>query len=85
MSLQLESDAAAGGTRSVYYTISGPGFNQHPTEVFTLDSTTGMLSVHKAVDREEFPSFTVSWTPVARVGPNKKNKNCIAKNFCCAK
>lgn len=28
--------------------------------VFTLNSKTGMLIVHKPVDREEFPSFTVS-------------------------
>lgn len=57
--MQLESDSAA--THDVYYTISGPGFNQHPTEVFTLDNDSGMLSVHRSVDREEFPSYTVRW------------------------
>lgn len=55
--MQLESDSAA--TRSVYYTISGPGYNQNPVNIFALDSDTGKLSVLKSIDREEFPSFTV--------------------------
>lgn len=66
MSLQLESDAAAPHNYNVYYTISGPGFNQHPTGVFSLNSKTGMLSVLKPVDREEFPSFTVRMTSVRK-------------------
>lgn len=52
------SDSAAG--RTVYYTISGPGFNQNPLDVFSLDSDSGQLSVLKSIDREEFPSFMVS-------------------------
>ncbi|CAN9502826.1 unnamed protein product [Ophioblennius macclurei] len=42
---------------SVYYTISGPGVNEYPTELFSLNTETGMLSVHNTIDREEFPSF----------------------------
>ncbi|KAF7668466.1 hypothetical protein LDENG_00008050 [Lucifuga dentata] len=50
------SDSAA--TRSVYYIITGAGVDQHPVGLFSLDSSTGMLSVHKPVDREEFPQIT---------------------------
>uniref|UniRef100_A0A672G479 Cadherin domain-containing protein n=1 Tax=Salarias fasciatus TaxID=181472 RepID=A0A672G479_SALFA len=45
---------------SVYYTISGPGVDQHPIGLFSLNSKTGLLTVHKAIDREEFPSFKVN-------------------------
>ncbi|XP_044076580.1 desmocollin 2 like [Siniperca chuatsi] len=54
---KIVSDSS--GKYDVYYTFSGPGFNQHPERVFTLDRYTGMLTVHKSVDREEFPSFTL--------------------------
>ncbi|KAM8849428.1 desmocollin 2-like protein [Spinachia spinachia] len=40
----------------VYYTISGPGVDQPPVGVFSLDRT-GNLFVHTQVDREEFPQF----------------------------
>ncbi|XP_039998688.1 desmocollin 2 like [Xiphias gladius] len=43
----------------VYYTISGPGVNEHPVQVFALDSKSGMLIVLKPVDREEFPMFSL--------------------------
>ncbi|XP_068594148.1 desmocollin 2-like protein [Cebidichthys violaceus] len=43
----------------VFYTISGPGVDQPPMNVFSLN-TTGMLFVHKAVDREEFPRFILT-------------------------
>uniref|UniRef100_A0A3B4ZHU3 Desmocollin-2-like n=1 Tax=Stegastes partitus TaxID=144197 RepID=A0A3B4ZHU3_9TELE len=42
---------------NVYYTCSGPGVNEFPAGVFSLHRETGMLTVHKAVDREEFPVF----------------------------
>lgn len=53
----MESESAAKHT--VYYTVSGPGYNQHPVNVFALESQTGKLSVLQTIDREEFPSFTV--------------------------
>lgn len=44
----------------VYYTISGPGYNEYPVGVFTLDRKSGMLSVTRAVDREQFPKFVLT-------------------------
>lgn len=58
--LQLVSEAAA--THNVYYTINGPGYNQNPLRIFDFESDTGKLFVLKTIDREEFPSFTVSWS-----------------------
>ncbi|KAM9845093.1 desmocollin 2-like protein [Aulostomus maculatus] len=55
---KIVSDSEA--KHRVYYTISGPGYNQHPVGVFTLDTNTGMLSVNKPVDREEFPQFVLT-------------------------
>lgn len=54
---KIVSDTSA--TQEVYYTFSGPGFNEYPVEVFTLERDSGMLKVNKPVDREEFPSFTL--------------------------
>lgn len=56
--LQLESEAAA--QHDVSYSISGPGYNQNPVNIFAFDSDTGKLSVLKTIDREEFSAFTVS-------------------------
>ncbi|KAG8014181.1 Desmocollin-2, partial [Nibea albiflora] len=44
----------------VYYTLSGSGVDRHPVNVFTLDRDTGMLTVHRAIDREEFPRFNLT-------------------------
>ncbi|XP_033492070.2 desmocollin 2-like protein [Epinephelus lanceolatus] len=44
----------------VYYTISGPGVNQVPVGVFSLNRDTGMLIMHKAVDREQYPKFVLT-------------------------
>lgn len=44
----------------MYYTVQGPGYDQYPVDVFAFNGKTGMISVLQAVDREEFPSFTVS-------------------------
>ncbi|XP_036940915.1 desmocollin 2 like isoform X2 [Acanthopagrus latus] len=44
---------------NVYYRFSGPGFDKYPTDVFSLDRETAMLRVHKKVDREMFPKFTL--------------------------
>lgn len=54
------SDSSA--THKVYYTISGPGIDQDPRNVFSLDSKTGELFVLQSVDREEYPIFNVSLT-----------------------
>ncbi|XP_059201150.1 desmocollin 2-like protein [Centropristis striata] len=55
---KIVSDSEA--KQEVYYTLSGHGVDQHPVGVFSLDKYSGMLSVHKSVDREEFPSFTLT-------------------------
>ncbi|XP_030017235.1 desmocollin 2-like protein [Sphaeramia orbicularis] len=54
----IVSDSAA--KYDVYYTLSGPGYNEHPVGVFSLDSESGMLKVNKPVDREEFPKFVMT-------------------------
>ncbi|KAM4551150.1 desmocollin 2-like protein [Odontesthes bonariensis] len=47
------SDAAS--KLKVFYTISGPAVDQ--LQLFRMESDTGKLSVLKAVDREQYPSF----------------------------
>ncbi|KAM4605593.1 desmocollin 2-like protein [Polymixia lowei] len=42
---------------NVYYVIQGPGVTEHPVGVFSVEKTSGMLKVHRAVDREEFPQI----------------------------
>uniref|UniRef100_A0A8C7DJ51 Desmocollin-2 n=1 Tax=Oncorhynchus kisutch TaxID=8019 RepID=A0A8C7DJ51_ONCKI len=51
----IASDSSA--TRSVYYTISGPGVTEDPVGVFSVVMETGMLRVNKVVDRERTPQF----------------------------
>ncbi|XP_077415151.1 desmocollin 2-like protein isoform X2 [Vanacampus margaritifer] len=58
---RLVSDTEA--EHRVYYTLTGPGFDKYPEGVFRFNSDTGMLTVLKAVDREEFPQFAL----IARV------------------
>ncbi|XP_062260030.1 desmocollin 2-like protein [Platichthys flesus] len=52
----VASDSAA--IQEVYYTISGPGVEMNPVGVFSMERN-GMLKVHKPVDREKFPNFTL--------------------------
>ncbi|XP_032387676.1 desmocollin 2-like protein [Etheostoma spectabile] len=44
----------------VYYVISGPGVDQIPVGLFSLNRDSGMLSVNRAIDREEYSSFTLT-------------------------
>ncbi|XP_053186579.1 desmocollin 2-like protein isoform X1 [Scomber japonicus] len=44
----------------VYYTLSGPGYNEAPVGVFSFDGKSGMLSVLKEVDREAYPYFILT-------------------------
>ncbi|KAI4809244.1 hypothetical protein KUCAC02_018150 [Chaenocephalus aceratus] len=55
---KIVSDSEA--NQEVYYTISGPGVNQHPVGVFSLNRDSGMLTIHKPVDRETFPRLTLT-------------------------
>ncbi|KAG5286764.1 hypothetical protein AALO_G00018500 [Alosa alosa] len=54
---RVGSDSSA--NHSVYYVISGPGVDKDPVGVFTVDKFSGMLRVHSAVDREEWPQFQI--------------------------
>jgi len=51
------SDSEA--VQRVFYTISGPGVDQPPIGVFSLNKT-GTMFLLKKVDREEYPKFIVS-------------------------
>ncbi|XP_056149847.1 desmocollin 2-like protein isoform X2 [Lampris incognitus] len=52
---RVVSDSEA--VHNVYYTITGPGVDAHPVGLFSVDRNSGMLSVHRAIDREEFPEI----------------------------
>ncbi|XP_070277333.1 desmocollin-2 isoform X1 [Myotis yumanensis] len=54
---QIESDAAQNYT--VYYSISGPGVDQEPLNLFYVERNTGNLFCTGAVDREQYPSFEI--------------------------
>uniref|UniRef100_A0A0S7EN94 CADH2 n=1 Tax=Poeciliopsis prolifica TaxID=188132 RepID=A0A0S7EN94_9TELE len=43
--------------RSLRYSVTGPGADQPPTGIFTIDPISGELSVNKPLDREHIPSF----------------------------
>uniref|UniRef100_A0A674F0H6 Desmocollin-3-like n=1 Tax=Salmo trutta TaxID=8032 RepID=A0A674F0H6_SALTR len=51
----VASDSSA--AYNVYYTLSGPGVTEDPVGVFSVVKETGMLKVHRAVDREITPQF----------------------------
>ncbi|XP_030630689.1 desmocollin-2-like [Chanos chanos] len=51
----VASDSSA--QHSVYYTISGPGVTEEPIGLFSLDKFSGLLKVHRAVDREVYPQI----------------------------
>ncbi|XP_067887232.1 desmoglein-2-like [Heterodontus francisci] len=43
----------------LFYTITGPGANQPPTNLFVIDQHTGELNITGMVDREKNPYFTL--------------------------
>ncbi|RXN15355.1 desmocollin-2-like isoform X1 [Labeo rohita] len=51
----IASDSSVNYT--VYYKISGQGVDKDPVGLFILNKQTGMLSVTRAVDREQYPQF----------------------------
>ncbi|XP_018613344.1 cadherin-2-like [Scleropages formosus] len=44
-------------TRSLRYSVTGPGADQAPTGIFVINAISGELSVMKPLDREQIPSF----------------------------
>ncbi|KAM6948731.1 desmocollin 2-like protein, partial [Aplochiton taeniatus] len=51
----IGSDSSA--NRQVFYTISGPGVTEEPVRLFSVIKETGMVRVHRPIDREEYPQF----------------------------
>ncbi|XP_028327869.1 desmocollin 2-like protein [Gouania willdenowi] len=45
--------------KKVYYTMTGPGYDSPPNNLFNLDRETAMFSLNGPVDREQYPSFTL--------------------------
>lgn len=52
---QIQSDTAQNYT--IYYSISGPGVDKEPRNLFYVERDTGNLFCTRAVDRETYPSF----------------------------
>lgn len=45
--------------KKVYYSITGPGADQPPVNLFTMDRDTGALFVTEQLDREAKAKYTV--------------------------
>ncbi|XP_007455217.1 PREDICTED: desmocollin-2 isoform X2 [Lipotes vexillifer] len=52
---QIQSDTAQNYT--IYYSISGPGVDKEPQNLFYVERDTGNLFCTRPVDREKYPSF----------------------------
>ncbi|XP_043921377.1 desmocollin-3-like [Protopterus annectens] len=52
---QIRSDAEQNG--KVFYKIRGPGVDEPPVGLFSILEGSGNISVHRPVDREEYPEF----------------------------
>ncbi|XP_054936347.1 desmocollin-2 isoform X1 [Physeter macrocephalus] len=52
---QVQSDTAQNYT--IYYSISGPGVDKEPLNLFYVERDTGNLFCTRPVDREKYPSF----------------------------
>lgn len=46
-----------------YFAISGMGVDKEPKGVFSIEKKTGVVIVHKPIDREKYPFFHVSLGP----------------------
>ena len=59
--LQIRSDNDK--SRSLRYSVTGPGADQPPTSIFIINPISGELSVTKPLDRENIGNFHVSLEP----------------------
>ncbi|XP_043832424.1 desmocollin-1 [Dromiciops gliroides] len=55
---QIQSDSAQNYT--IYYSISGPGVDKEPFNLFYIDRDTGDIFCTRAVDRETYDSFQIT-------------------------
>ncbi|XP_074133222.1 desmocollin-1 isoform X1 [Sminthopsis crassicaudata] len=55
---QIQSDSAQNYT--IYYSISGPGIDKEPFNLFYIDRDTGDIFCTRAVDRETYDSFEIT-------------------------
>lgn len=67
--------------RSLRYSVTGPGADQPPTGIFTIDPISGELSVNKPLDREHIPSFHVSQMRYLKKKKHVENFNVIYQGF----
>lgn len=65
---QIKSDKQQLG--SVIYSIQGPGVDEEPRNVFSIDKFTGRVYLNATLDREKTDRF--------RVGPGGGKPNCLA-------
>uniref|UniRef100_UPI00398F7879 B-cadherin isoform X2 n=1 Tax=Pristiophorus japonicus TaxID=55135 RepID=UPI00398F7879 len=54
----------------LFYSISGPGANQPPRGVFTIDRNRGFVYVHQPLDREQIANYHLRALAVDAVGEN---------------
>lgn len=43
----------------IFYSLSGPGVNEPPVNIFSVDPETGYVRVHSVLDREEVSVYNV--------------------------
>ncbi|XP_067905345.1 B-cadherin [Heterodontus francisci] len=55
---------------TVYYTVSGPGADQPPKGVFTIDKTKGFVKVHQPLDREQIAEYQLIALATDEAGEN---------------